>query len=364
MRIPCWALLAAGLAAAGCGREEAPDYASLESRVLAEALKGLRGGDPGASLASLERLGDVSPDSRLPDLALAHERDRRLVVSLNEHLEAGRLAEACRILREQRRFGDMGTSLMEWSGLPDALRALQVYLGGKPYVSSGAQRKALSLLDGHRALLDRSAVFASFLGAEEIEAELLAEEERRLTGESLTMDLDHLVLAGDPAAGLLLAEILAIGGPEHPLPRTVTAVATGDWRTLREIAEGGEHGLHESQYLEIAFALFWDELSDEVRRALGKALVRLPPCTLSGLLLHARYAALDGRMDDAVAYLRELSSSVRVTPPLVGRAMESFVLSRQAFAAPCWQTPCPSVGDVLGRIEQLRIRLRDDGRSR
>ena len=364
LRTPWWAILAVGLAVAGCDREEAPDYEGMESRLLTDALDGLRSEGATSSLSALRRLADVDPDSRLPDLAVAHERDRELVVRLNQQFRAGELAEASRILRHQQRYGDMGTIFMAWRGLPDALRAVQLYVAAKPYKTSAAVREALARLDGHRELLDRAPAFVEFLKGEEVEISGLVAHEREQVAESLFGDLDQLVLVGDPNADRVLAQIVATVGPQHPLLLTVEAVARGDWRTVREVSESASSGMYQSEYLEIAFALFWDDLPGDVRQALGKGLVRLPPCTLSGLLLHARYAASDGRMDDAVAYLRELSSSVRMTPKLVWQGLESFVLPRQAFAAPCWQTPCPSVGDLLGRIDQLRAHLSDPGRPR
>lgn len=352
--MPWWAILAVGLIGAGCGRDEAPDYDGMESRLLAEVLDGLRHGDPGHSLTALQKLADVEPESRLPDLAVAHERDRELVVRLNRHLEAGELEEAGEILRYQRRFGDMGTSLMAWTGLPDALRALEIYIKGKPYPTSLAARQALARLDEHLPLLGRSAAFGEFLKAERMETSHLMGTERARVTRSLVWDVDQLVLVGDRRADDILAEIVAMVGEGHPLPATIQAVALGDWRRVKELSETNGTGLYQSEYLEIAFAMFWDELSPEVRKALGKGLVRLPPCTLSGLLLHARYAAYYGRMDDAVAYIRELSSSVQMTPHIVGRILQSMVLPRAAFTAPCWQTPCPSVSDFLDRIDQVR----------
>lgn len=354
MRRPWWLILAVGLIGAGCSREAAPDYDGMESRLLAEVLDGLRHGDPADTLAALQKLSDVDPDSRLPDLVVAHERDRELVVRLNRHLAAGELEQAGEILRYQRRFGDMGTSLMAWSGLPDALRAMEIYIQGKPYPTSAGANRALARLDEYQPLLEHSPAFQSFLAAEQETNRHLAAAERDRITQSLVWDVDQLVLVGDSRAEDVLALIVATVGEDHPLPATVRAVARGDWRRVKELSEAKTSGLYQSEYLEIAFAMFWDELSPEVRRALGRGLMNLPPCTLSGLLLHARYAAFYGRMDDAVAYVRELSSSVQMTPRIVGRILQSMVLPKAAFSAPCWQTPCPSVSDFLDRIDQLR----------
>jgi hypothetical protein len=343
---------------AGCGRRTVPDYDGKESRLLTGALQELRDGDPKRSLTALQKLSAVDPESRLPDLALAHERDRELVVRLNRHLQAGELEKAGEILRYQRRYGDMGTSLMSWSELPDALRAMERYVEAKPYVTSAKMREALARLDDYRNLLDHSPTFLAFHGAEESELKRLVARERKRITWSLLCDLDALVLVGDPRAEQILAEIVATVGTDHPLPATVRAVALGDWRKVRELSEASAAGLYQSEYLEIAFAMFWDELPGNVRRALGRGLVRLPPCTLSGLLLHSRYAAYYGRMDDAVIYLRELSSSVQMTPRLVGQVLERLVLPRASFRAPCWQRPVPGVTDFLGRLDQLRDHVR------
>jgi hypothetical protein len=343
---------------AGCGRQTVPDYDGKEGRVLTDALQELRDGDPKRSLTALQKLAEVNPDSRLPDLALAHERDRELVVRLNRHLQAGELEKAGEILRYQRRYGDMGTSLMSWSELPDALRAMERYITEKPYATSAKMRQALARVDEYRELLDHSPAFLAFRAAEDTElGQFVVRERERITW-SLLCDLDALVLVGDPRAEQVLAEIVATVGKDHPLPATVAAVALGDWRKVRELSEADPAGLYQSEYLEIAFAMSWDELSNDVRRALGRGLVRLPPCTLSGLLLHSRYAAYYGRMDDAVIYLRELSSSVQMTPQLVGQVLDSLVLPQSSFRAPCWQRPVPGVTDFLGRMDQLRDRVR------
>jgi hypothetical protein len=358
LRTPWLIIVAMGLFVAGCGQKTAPDYDGIESRVLADALQGLTSAEPSRSVSALEKLADVDPDSRLSELAIAHERDRELVVRLNQHLQNGELAEAAEILRYQRRFGDMGTSLMAWSELPDELRAIQLYVEAKPFRTSDDARKALARLDEQRKLLDKSPSFLAFRAEQNQEVARLVAWEKDRVARSLLADLDALVLVGDARADEVLAEIVATVGPDHPLPATVEAVALGDWRKVRELSEPGQAGVYRSEYLEIAFAMFWDELSDDVRQALGRGLMRLPPCTLSGLLLHIRYAAKYGRMDDAVIYLRELSSSVQLTPEAVGRIMESLVLPREAFLAPCWRTSCPSVTDILGRIDQLRDHIR------
>ena len=362
MRTPWWAILVTALVACGCGREAVPDYDSEQSQLLVSTLAEIRAGDPARSLAALEALGAADPNSRLPELALAHERDRELVARLNRHLQSGELGQAGEILRHQRRFGDMGTSLMAWSELPDALRAMERYVAGKPYQTSVQMRQALARLDEWQRLLAESPAFQTFRNAEYEALSGLVNQEKDRIAQSLLSDLDALVLVGDDQAGQVLAQIVSTVGLGHPLPATVDAVARGDWRKVRELSEMGDSGLYRSEYLEIAFAMFWDELPSEVRRALGRGLVRLSPCTLSGLLLHSRYAAQYGRMDDAVIYLRELSSSVQMTPSLVGRVLESMVLPRTAFGADCWQRPVPGVIDLLGRLDQLRDHVRDPER--
>jgi hypothetical protein len=349
-----WAILAVVLIGAGCGRKQAPDYDEKESRLLVDVLQSLREEQPERALDALGKLRETDPDSRLPDLGMAHEKDRELVVRLNRHLRSGELDEAAKILRYQQRYGDMGTSLVEWADLPDALRGLERYLAGKPYPHSVAMRQALNELQAFRPMLDHSSIFQDFLAAEGHELEAIAQNERDRISRSMLADLDYLVLVDDPRAADILAQFMATVGDSHPLPATVKAVANGDWRTVRELSEPADSALYQSDYLEIAFAMLWDDLPSEVRQALGKGLLKLPPCTLSGLLLHARYAAYYGRMDAAVGYVRELNASVQLSPQVVGDMLTSMVQPSAAFKTPAWRTPCPGVNDFLDRIDQLR----------
>lgn len=355
LRVWYWAILAVALLGTGCGREPAAaDYDGKESRLLAEVLQSLREETPERSLEALRNFQEADPDSRLPDLGIAHERDRELVVRLNRHLRGGQLDEAANILRHQQRFGDMGTSLLEWAELPDALRAMEKYLARKPYPNSLAARQALAEVEAFRPILDRSTIFQDFLAAERQELETIGNTEKERIARSLISDLDYLVLVGDPRADAIFAQLVATVGENHPLPATLRAVARGDWRAVRELSETADSGLYQSEYLEIAFARFWDDLSAEVRQALGRGLLRLPPCTLSGLLLHARYAAYYGRMEVAVGHVRELNSLVQLPPDLVGGMLQDMVQPAAAFATPAWKTPCPGVNDLLDRIDQLR----------
>jgi len=350
------AILAVALLGAGCGREQAPDYDGKESRLLVEVLESLRQEQPEQSLRLLTTFGEADPDSRLPDLGIAHERDRELVVRLNRHLRAGQLDEAAEILRYQQRFGDLGTTLLEWGDLPDALRALDRYLAGKPYPSVTAARRAMASLENFRPMLDRSAIFQDFLAAERQELEIAGSGELEQITRILVAELDYMVLVGDPRAADILAQIVATVGESHPLPVTVRAVAEGQWNIVRELGEPDDAGLYQTDYIEIAFAMHWNDLSGEVREVLGRSLLRLPPCTLSGMLLHARYAAIYGRTEVAVGHIRELSSSVQMTPRIVGDMLKSMVLPPEAFATPAWKTPCPGVSDFLDRIDQLRTK--------
>ncbi len=355
MRVWNWSILAVVLLAAGCGRgPDAADYEGRESRLLVDVLQSLGGENPERSIEALRNLQEAAPNSRLPDLGIAHEQDRELVVRLNRHLRSGQLDEAAKILRHQQRFGDMGTSLLEWVDLPEALRALEKFLARKPYPNSFAARQALAEVEAFRPLLDRSAIFQDFLAAERQELEAVGQAEKERIARSLIADLDYLVLTGDSRADALFAQLEATVGENHPLPATVRAVARGDWRAVRELSEAAESGLYQSEYLEIAFARFWNDLSPEVRQALGRGLLRLPPCTLSGLLLHARYAAYYGRMEVAVGHVRELNSLVQLPPDLVGSMLQDLVQPAAAFATPAWKTPCPGVNDLLDRIDQLR----------
>lgn len=353
MDVRVWAILAAVLLGVGCAPERAPDFEAAESRRLAEVLESLAHEDPAVPMQALEALRAVSPESRLPDLGLAHERDRELVVRLNRHLRAGELDEATELLRHQQRHGDMDTSLLDWGELPAALRALELYLAQKPYPNNAAARQALAQLDKHRALLGQSTVFQDFLAIETEDLGAMARMEREQIARWLLMDLDRLVLVGDPRAASVLAQIVATVGEDHPLPATLHAVARSDWTAVRELGEPDEAGHYQTEYLEIAFAMYWDQLSPSARQALGRALLRLPPCTLSGLLLHARYAALYGRMETAIAHVRELNASVQISPHLAGDMLH-MVLPPAAFATPAWQTAVPGVNDFLDRIDQLR----------
>jgi hypothetical protein len=337
----------------GCTKSAAPDYDRLESQLLYDVCDALSEADADRAASLLRRYLDVEPDSQFARLALAHERERRIVEELSAALRRGDLPAVRRVFASAASDGDSYKILSAVAGLPAALSALQTYLEARPFATSETMRAAQARVEEHLSVLNRSPSFHSFWREEQAVLETLAARETALAMEQLVCQLDATAVSGDLPSDLLLAH-LGAAAPDHPVYLANTYVTSGDWAAFRDMALATLDSGQDFSALEIACCLHWLSLSERERRVVGGLFSRGEPSSLSGAVLHAWQAAMEGRYANAVRRLRGLVGILAPRAALIDGFLTQCVLPATQLNAWCWRSPAPGVVDFLGRIEQLK----------
>ncbi len=323
-------LFFAWLGFTGCREHSTADYEIIETQLVHELFTHLASGEGETALRLLDKLGRINPDN--PFYAGARQREllRRTLIGLSELLMAGDV-EAARILFDQhRRLLTKHPEFAETGLWLSAFEALHKYKASSPFVDPVKMAAALDELQPHAELLGKSGVYRNWQKAEQEKLRRLKYSADESALKRMIMEFDRMAVTEPAKAGILLNKI---------------TVAASENEAGKDVAEFLNNGVRSD--VPVAMKMVAD--------AAGLMSVRLgkPSPSVSAALLSAFRDAQEGHWQQAIAGLAEVQKTSPVAPQTVVPFL-SALLPEEQFQARPWQSPFPTVTDVLNRMAQLQ----------
>jgi hypothetical protein len=349
------AVLVLLLAGAGCRERGVPPHDRLPLETIQAFFAAARAGDADQADAELRRLEDIPGGGAFAALARRDVLVRRYQTGIVVACGRGDVDAAQALLRQAHQQVGPIAELEPLDRLVSALATLQAYVRQEPFPSSAAAERALQPVLAREAELAGAPAFRAWLDAKKAEIDQMRRREVVQEMRQLVLAYDAALVAGRPEADGLLSRLQALP-PATPAAAAALALLGATPEALAAYADQPDAWANPNQglYLEIRFGRVWHELPADVRNRLALQTLPAEPCSLSGLLLRARLAALKGSRGQAAAWSERLLRSAPVGQPLIQEGLHALALPREQYQARAWLTPFPVLTDYLDRIEQLR----------
>jgi hypothetical protein len=322
--------------------------------MLRDGLQATASGDSELAIACLARLADVSGQPGPVAHLVAAERNRMALARVNAALADGNVGAAHDILEQRVRERSGDDVLRQDLRIVTALLVLDGYVDRQPYRNADAAMAALHSVRKQGDVLQASAAFRDWFPAEEAR---LAERKRREIEArigALLEQCDRAISRADPGAVLILDEVAGLA-PESTVAGVIRAFDAGDADVSRLLADSSPGDAAGQKGLELLAAWHWGRLGPATRSRVADAVAGFPARSAAGRRLRIEIAAEGGNRREAIRLAWEWAAEAEAVPAAFAeRLLPRLLLPRAQFGARPWRTPVPGIGDLLGRIAQLR----------
>ncbi len=328
------------------------DYDLGRSQALIAVGEALAAPDGDSRLAqSLQALPDGAAAQELRMLIQDRELRKELFRQAAQLLQEGRFHDLNDLLDRAESRGESNTALLQLRGIPQALQALSLFCARQPYQNSGDLAQSMDFLQPYVAELSRySASFREYYRKQQQLLIALRGKEAESAFARELKQLDwSLVTAPPPMPPAAQLRSLRQRYPQAPFFRYVTD-QSAPAPPLIAALENPDAAASQPQWLEIALALTWGELSSAEQKLATSYLLRGPAVTLTGQAMRA------GLMGSLPEFQRALAAwRQQATPEERREKAPAFLpayLGLLGVTGDEWRNPAPGIPELLQRCRQ------------
>lgn len=331
-----------------CKKRKVAQYDSIRSKMMLESIELLSKNQPILAMEKLSKLHDLDPSLRFPQIAHEYEKKRDLRQKLQNAIDNGNFTTAKKLVDNDVADDGWGAILADYQELPEALHRVANFAKNQPYTSSQALKDALSSLGNAPVVLKNNIEFTQwYKKLQKIDA-TFADREKEIGLRKLVYRFAKEVVI-NPENMRYSYTLIKEKHQIHPLVILLNAVQDRDWDSMKEILKKASTDQIIAESATAVGPLVWSKLP-HAQRITYQQYLRSPQQNSAGLLLISYYAAENGNISGLKIYLNRLLAIAK--PSTIHRQflLETALLPEQYFAASCWQTPFPTVMDLIKRI--------------
>jgi len=341
----------------GCEKKQAKPYKRESLTLIQNAVEQLNKSKNEDAINSLQKLYDLNEDVEFYAVALKRETNRKEIIAFNKCITEGNFASAKKIIDDGINAEGTSFALYPYRELPKALQLLHSIHAKEPYKKSNDLKIALANLKPYKKLLlESSPNFSKWYNRQEKQLLSLVALEKQQKLDGLVAIYNERAVSSPNECEAVFAQISAIDN-NYILIRLCQAANDKDWPLLRKLLKGTAQAKSFGAAVTAVAPVIWQMLPSNLQKKypLPHGQVATTP---AGLLLQAYLAFDKNNIDLAKKNLLSLQKKIVIADTYKEYLLEKELLPRNQFVAECWQTPFPSIVDLLNRITHVESKRR------